>query len=250
MRKNTSSSIINFCYTDYSAILYSISCSWNRISYSLRNTKTFRLLTQSCYNLKMFIKPVYNDGTWDKQCHNGILIENIASMNAIIFAIQYSDHMTYLMTTQKNTQLLRSKTDLCKCDHLEFHHVDEEGHGACRYCSCDQFDPQWSTFLYYPTSILQGGIQKLIEFLSSPSNLLRIDYVDPLFWHPVCSWHILETNSMKSMKDFHKNLIYDICQNCTNNAYIATFLHRFCIFCVKRCSIIYASLSMPSWRMQ
>lgn len=90
----------------------------------------------------MFIKPVYNDGTWDKQCHNDILIENIASMSAIIFAIQYSDHMTYLMTTQKNTQLLRSKTDLCKCDHLEFHHVDEEGHGACRYCSCDLFDPQ------------------------------------------------------------------------------------------------------------
>ena len=70
------------------------------------------------------------------------MIENIASMNAIIFARKYLDPMTYLITTQTNTQLLRSKADLCKCDHLEFFHIDEEGYGACKYCSCDEFDPQ------------------------------------------------------------------------------------------------------------
>lgn len=50
--------------------------------------------------------------------------------------------MTYLITEQTSTQPLQSKADLCKCDHHEFLHVDEEGHGACRYCSCDEFVPQ------------------------------------------------------------------------------------------------------------
>jgi hypothetical protein len=50
--------------------------------------------------------------------------------------------MTYLIAEQTGTQPLQSKADLCKCDHREFHHVNEEGHGACRYCSCDEFVPQ------------------------------------------------------------------------------------------------------------
>lgn len=50
--------------------------------------------------------------------------------------------MTYLITEQTITQPLQFNADLCKCDHLEFHHIDEEGHGVCRYCSCDEFDPQ------------------------------------------------------------------------------------------------------------
>lgn len=61
-------------------------------------SQNFRLLAQFCYNLKILIKPVPNDGIRNKQYHNhilDILIENIASTNAIIVAIQYSDHMTY-----------------------------------------------------------------------------------------------------------------------------------------------------------
>ena len=71
------------------------------------------------------------------------MIENTASISAIILEVKYLDFdMTYLITEQTNTQVLRSRADFCKCDHLEFHHVDEEGHGACKYCSCDGFDPQ------------------------------------------------------------------------------------------------------------
>ncbi|HJY15762.1 MAG TPA: hypothetical protein VJ225_06985 [Nitrososphaeraceae archaeon] len=50
--------------------------------------------------------------------------------------------MTYLLAEQTSTQHLQSKADLCKCDHLELHHIDEEGHGVCKYCSCNEFDPQ------------------------------------------------------------------------------------------------------------
>jgi hypothetical protein len=55
---------------------------------------------------------------------------------------EYLDHMTYLITSQTSTQPLHSKAALCKCNHLEFLHVDEEEEGVCRYRSCDQFDPQ------------------------------------------------------------------------------------------------------------
>jgi len=50
--------------------------------------------------------------------------------------------MTYLLTKQTSTQILQSKADLCKCDH-ELHHIDEEGHGVCKYCSCNEFDPHF-----------------------------------------------------------------------------------------------------------
>ena len=51
--------------------------------------------------------------------------------------------MTYLLTEQTSTQPLQSKADLCRCGHhLELRHIDEEGHGVCKYCSCNEFDPQ------------------------------------------------------------------------------------------------------------
>ena len=59
------------------------------------NAKIFRLLTQSYHHLK-YSSSQHNHGLWEKQCNNDILIENIASVNAIMFARQYLDHMKYL----------------------------------------------------------------------------------------------------------------------------------------------------------
>jgi hypothetical protein len=100
-------------------------------------------------------------------------------MNAIIFARKYLDHD--IIITQRSMQFLQSKADLCKCDHLEFHRVDEEGHGVCRYCSCDQFDLQLCSFLY--STIIyycMEASKKLYNPYQVPSSSLsRMEYVRP-----------------------------------------------------------------------
>jgi hypothetical protein len=76
-------------------------------------------------------------------CNNSILTENIASIKAIIFVTGYlQSNLTYLITTETTTESLQRKVDLCKCNHFEFFHIDEEGHGVCRSCTCEEYDPQ------------------------------------------------------------------------------------------------------------
>lgn len=161
--------------------------------------------------------------------------------------------MTYLITEQTTTQSLKSKTDLCKCDHREFHHVDEERHSACRYCSCDQFDPQWSSFLYYTIT------NTTLKHLKNNRILIKsLQLVKYGLYLTLCSivsdiQCALDTFLKRSLASLWRTAInFDlyICRYCTNYAHVATSLHRSCIFCVKRCSIIYACLLMPLWRMQ
>lgn len=52
------------------------------------------------------------------------------------------DNMTYLVTSEVSTESLQPKASLCKCNHHEIFHIDEEGHGVCRDCDCEEFDPQ------------------------------------------------------------------------------------------------------------
>jgi hypothetical protein len=47
--------------------------------------------------------------------------------------------MRYLKTTQTCAQSLQPEADLCKCDHLEFLHVDEEGHGTAGVVGVNNF---------------------------------------------------------------------------------------------------------------
>ena len=111
---------------------------------SKHNTKIF-LVDRKHQNLSSFKdSPILqNLGLWQKQCDNDIFIENVASIKWIIFARPYScDNMTYLITSQISTQPFQPKVFLCKCNHHEIFHVDEEGHGDCRYCDCEEFDPQ------------------------------------------------------------------------------------------------------------
>ncbi len=80
---------------------------------------------------------------WLQRCNNSILTENIASIKAIIFVTGYlQNNLTYLITTETTTKSLQRKVDLCKCNHFEFFHIDEEGHGVCRSCTCEEYDPQ------------------------------------------------------------------------------------------------------------
>ena len=72
-----------------------------------------------------------------------MLIENIASIEAIIFAgVDIEVNMTYLIMSQTRSESLPGATDLCKCNHSELFHIDEEGHGVCRYCTCEEYDPR------------------------------------------------------------------------------------------------------------
>src|SRR5215204_65012 len=92
--------------------------------------------------------------------------------------------------------------------------------------------------------MVSAGIVVVINLIVDDPFLRVYDhhhyYMEPSKNNPVCSWRILEAISNRSMENCHK-WIYDICQYCTNYVYVATFLHRFCIFCVKRCNIICAS---------
>ena len=47
-----------------------------------------------------------------------------------------------MITTETTTESLQHKVDLCRCNHFEFFHIDEEGHGVCRYCTCEEYDPR------------------------------------------------------------------------------------------------------------
>src|SRR5215208_2513872 len=89
---------------------------------------------------------------------------------------------------------------------------------------------------------------KIIEPLSSPSILSRIDYVRPSVPRFLTSSLFLAhfgSNLQHVYGGLPQIWIHDICRYCTDYVYVATFLHRFCIFCVKRCSIICACLPVP-----